>query len=201
MPRDYAPRNRNQKRPAKRSHARGKQGLPGWLWMVVGLSIGLVVAAIVYIGRPTGEPAATPVVRTEATAAAPASAARSQSPPLPPKEKPRFSFYELLPSYEVVVPEATDKTVGGKPGAVPVVPPGQYVIQVGSFRSSGEAESQKAKLALLGIESRVESVTIDNRDTWYRVRVGPIDDPKKVQTTVQTLNVHEFESLLMRVKS
>ena len=101
----------------------------------------------------------------------------------------------------MVVLVATDKTVGGKPGAVPVVPPGQYVIQVGSFRSSGEAESQKAKLALLGIESRVESVTIDNRDTWYRVRVGPIDDPKKVQTTVQTLNVHEFESLLMRVKS
>ena len=49
---------------------------------------------------------------------------------------------------------------------------GQYLIQVGSFADVKEADAQKAKLALLGVESRVEKVTIDNSKTWYRVRIG-----------------------------
>lgn len=198
MARDYAPRSPRRRAPA-RGRARPKQGLPGWLWMVVGLSLGLMVAAAVYIQRPAepagGEPRA-------ADRAAPASTtARRASPALPPKEKPRFSFYEVLPSYEVMIPQQNDAAVGGKPAAMPAIGPGRYVIQAGSFRRQGDAESQKAKLALLGIESHVESVTIDHRDTVYRVRIGPIEDPELVQRTMQRLNANGVDNLLMRVKS
>lgn len=195
MARDYAQRSTNKKKRPPQRHARDRSAMPGWLWMILGLSIGLLVAAVVYVGRPTDAP--LPQTATPRPSATPPQKVAA-TPKLPPKEKPRFSFYELLPSYEVVIPEDSDDTVGGKPG--PLVPPGKYVIQVGSFRSAGEAETQKAKLALLGIESRVESVTIDQKDTWYRVRVGPIEDPKQVQATVRQLDANGLDSMLMRVK-
>lgn len=183
-----ASRDYGQRRGAPQRHARPRQDLPGWLWLMVGASLGLAAAAIVYIARPPG-PAAPP---SRAAATAPAQ----KKIELPPKEKPRFSFYEVLPSYEVVIPREKDKG-GGK--SADIAEPGEYVIQVGSFRGQPEAEAQKAKLALLGIESRVEKVTIDNRDTWYRVRIGPEKDLAKIHSILTRLDENNVQALLMKV--
>ncbi len=105
----------------------------------------------------------------------------------------------MLPGYEVVIPGPA-KSDSGKSAAPAIAKPGEYVIQVGSFRSRNEAESQKAKLALLGIESRVEQVTIDNKDTWFRVRIGPEHDQAKVQSLVARLQENSIQSYLMKVQ-
>jgi cell division protein FtsN len=47
-----------------------------------------------------------------------------------------------------------------------------YILQAGAFGASGDAEAVKAKIALLGLNARVESAQIGGK-TVYRVRMGP----------------------------
>ena len=47
-----------------------------------------------------------------------------------------------------------------------------YYLQAGAFREQTDAESARAKLALLGFEARISERPSDN-GTLYRVRVGP----------------------------
>lgn len=190
--RDYAQGNRSGGRRPKRGGGGGPT--PGWAGLVAGLAIGLAVAAFVYIKRP-----AQPLLGGQPTAGEAAEPARKPSKPkemvkLPPREKPRFTFYELLPSEEVVIPRGEDKTAA-KPAAGD-----SYIIQVASFRSKEEADQQKASIALLGIESRIESVTIDGSDTFYRVRVGPLKDFGKVQIISNRLADNGIEPLVVKVK-
>lgn len=48
----------------------------------------------------------------------------------------------------------------------------RYILQAGAFGASGDAEATKAKIALLGLNARVESAQISGK-TVYRVRMGP----------------------------
>jgi len=194
MARDYAQGNRSGGRRPNRGRGGGGGGTPGWVGMMLGLAIGLAVAAFVYIKRP-----AQPLLGAQPATGETAEPARKPGKPremvkLPPREKPRFTFYELLPSEEVVVPRGEDKTAA-KPAAG-----ASYIIQVASFRSKEEADQQKASIALLGIESRIESVTIDGSDTFYRVRVGPLKDFGKVQIITSRLEDNGIQALVVKVK-
>ena len=46
-----------------------------------------------------------------------------------------------------------------------------YYVQIGAFVNKSEADSQKAKLAFMGIEASVQQVMVQEK-TWYRVRLG-----------------------------
>ena len=48
----------------------------------------------------------------------------------------------------------------------------RYLLQAGAFGASGDAETVKAKIAMLGLNARVESAKIGGK-TVYRVRMGP----------------------------
>lgn len=48
----------------------------------------------------------------------------------------------------------------------------RYLLQAGAFGASGDAEAVKAKIAMLGLNARVESAQISGK-TVYRVRMGP----------------------------
>ena len=58
------------------------------------------------------------------------------------------------------------------PDAAGSAPATRYILQAGAFGASGDAETTKAKIALLGLNARVESAQIDGK-TVYRVRMGP----------------------------
>ncbi|NKF21107.1 SPOR domain-containing protein [Solimonas marina] len=220
MSRDYAPRSGGQRRHTRSnssSKRRSGGGIPGWIWMVAGLAIGLAVAAIVYINRPTTAPIPSQARDDDSRAAAaptPSGKSSSAQPDqptklkLPPKEKERFSFYELLKNQEVVLPNEAAKST--KPPDTPPppnpktpapadAPDGSYIIQVASYRSQNEAEKQKASLALMGVESRIESVTIDGKDTYYRVRIGPDSNWTRVQKTMARLESNGIQALLVKV--
>jgi len=47
-----------------------------------------------------------------------------------------------------------------------------YILQAGAFGASGDAEALKARIALLGLNARVESANIKGK-TVFRVRMGP----------------------------
>ena len=199
MAKDYGQRGSGSRQasPNKKSGSSGGGRVPGWIWMVAGLSMGLAVAVFVYIGRPLKQgPDAD-----STTAMMPdksGKAADKKGPiKIPPKEKPRFTFYELLPNQEVVVPRDVQapagKTTGGQDD-------GLYIIQVASYRKQSDADAQRAKLALLGVESRVEKVTIDNKDTFYRVRIGPEKSIARVHTTMTQLEENGIQGMLVKVK-
>lgn len=126
--------------------------------------------------------------------------------------EPTFDFYTLLPEMETVV---ENKNKGKQP--VVTSPPEQqdqpqntvepqveatesYMIQVGSFKKMADADGFRAKLALLGIESKVQTVTIDNKDTWHRVQVGPIAGRDKADALQKQLRENDIDSLLLRAK-
>ena len=115
---------------------------------------------------------------------------------LPPKEKPRFTFYDILPGQEVVVPNSVtagaDKSLPGDDGV--------YVIQVAAYRSQEDADAQKAKLALIGMESRIEKITIDGKDTYFRVRVGPEKSLAKAHTLMARLEQNGVQAVLIKLK-
>jgi cell division protein FtsN len=76
--------------------------------------------------------------------------------------------------------------------------PGTYVLQAGSFRNVTDADRVQATLALQGIESRIQQVTIDE-DTWHRVRIGPFDDLAQLDQMRQKLHEKHIEVLVIRV--
>ena len=170
-------------------------GMPGWVWLLAGIALGFAGAAVYYISRPAGEKA---VAVTEADGD---KANGKKKITIPPKEQSRFLFYELLPGYEVPIPKdiLKAKPTPAPDAAAPALSPGRYLIQVGSFKERAEADQQKANLALLGIESRIEKVTIDNDQTWYRVRIGPERDQRRVETILARLEENDIKALVMMV--
>lgn len=120
--------------------------------------------------------------------------------------EPTFDFYTLLPEMEVVVnmPKQVQKMIVTSPpqqtNTKKTTEKISYLLQVGSFKKASDADSLKARLAFLGIESKVQKVTIDNKDTWHRVQVGPIMGRKKVDVLQKQLKQNEIDSLLMRAK-
>lgn len=202
MPRDYAKtRNPAPRAAPRRGPPRGGGGMPGFVWLLLGLGIGALGMAWVWIERP-----ARPATLAAVAPALSAPEARNAPPkpiPLPPKQPSRFAFYELLPSYEVVIPreDAAASTKAGKPTTPEIAAPGQYLIQVGAYKTHDEAERGQANLALLGVESKVEQVTIDQTETWYRVRIGPEDSLAKAQDILQRLDDNGVKGMLVKVKS
>ena len=194
-----ARRNRKSKRT---------ESTPGWIWMLFGLAIGLVVAAGVYFRRapsPADHPASTErsapapasAERTPARRGAAARGAAAGSGEAAKTGDQRFDFYDILPQYEVVVPEV-ESTAGPSAKAKPVDEPGSYVLQAGSFGAAADAEKLKASLALLGIESRVQKVAIDD-DVYHRVRIGPITDLDKLNRIRRQLHDAHINAMLMKV--
>lgn len=174
-------------RDYKRSRQR-RDPFSGYTGLALGLLAGLGVGLGLYLLDRTPPPA--PGERP-----APASTRESEVPPQEPET--RFDFYEMLPNFEVVVPER-DREVKRDAPAAAVEKAGAYVLQVGSYRAFAEADRVRAQLALQGIESRVQRVSVDN-DTWHRVRVGPISDLNELNRVRTRLREAEMDVLVIRV--
>jgi cell division protein FtsN len=171
--------------------------------MLFGLALGLVVAAGVYFSRspPAGQ-AASQVVTRAAKRAAPAPPTRGARNDAAGGDAQRsgerqFDFYEILPQNEVVVPEV-ETAASPASRNKPVEEPGSYVLQAGSFSALGDADKLQANIALLGIESRIQKVTIDD-DTFHRVRIGPINDLAKLNRIRSQLHDAHIETILMKI--
>lgn len=97
--------------------------------------------------------------------AAQASTEAEASRPVPLPESPSAPDTATAPSTT-----ATANTAAPTPSASSNDTP--YILQAGAFGASGDAEAVKARIALLGLNARVESAQIGGK-TVYRVRMGP----------------------------
>jgi cell division protein FtsN len=188
MARDYKPR---RKKPMT---APGRAGMPVWLVFVCGLGLGLAIAAVVYLKdhkldapqSNAGRPAKRKLRNTE-------------TPDLADTEEPPkvYDFYDQLPKFEVVVPEK-EKDVHPDIRYVPETRRGTYVLQAGSYKEYADADRVRAKLALQGMEAKVQKVSVD-RDSWYRIRIGPIAKLDDLNRMRQVLRKADVDVLVIRV--
>ena len=108
----------------------------------------------------TASPAADTVVLPSQPAAVPAPEATKSDTKVEVKPDSKADTKNAKPAETVAKKGEADEKAAS------------YYLQVGAFRDSGDAESARAKLALIGVESRVLS---SEGDSLYRVRIGPFD--------------------------
>ena len=77
--------------------------------------------------------------------------------------------------------------------------PFDYVIQVGAYRTSNDADAQKAKLALMGLDAKVSERDQSGR-LVYRVRMGPFSDKNAAERVRLQLEANGIENTLVRVQ-
>ena len=201
MPRDYKNQAQRRKKPKKVSP---------WFGLFAGLSIGLFVAFLVFI-RMQAPQSPREIIEDSAsqTAETPRQDTRvvrkDEQDVIPPPPKPVFNFYETLPEMEVVVPEIEvvipEQAIKGKAeaGVKQVKQPGKYELQVGSFRSAEQADRFKVELVLQGFEVTIQTVTINNTDTYHRVRIGPFKDLDALNKVRSRLNKQGIENKLIKI--
>lgn len=200
----------------RKAPARKKSGGGTLIGIFIGLILGVVAALGVawYINKApmpffnkTQNGAPLPPESVARAGAQPADKAGAQQPAppaaLPGKpgdpvpDKPRFDFYKILPGNADAVPapeakpdakEGKDGKDGAKEGAAAKDP---LFLQAGSFQKPGDADNQKASLAMLGVEATVQQVMVGDK-VWYRVRLGPytkIDEVNKVRAELAKAGV------------
>ena len=195
MARDY--KHRVQSNSYANSRRRPKKA-PNmvWRWLLVAV---LIVAFVVFLNmirkmvpelignkpETVNQPATEKSKQEQADKPQETDKVEKKAEPAAEIEEPRYDFYTILPQAEVVVPDYEIKSrvreeLVGKTKAV------KYIMQAGSFREATEADRHKAKLALLGIEARVEKAKVGNV-IWHRVKIGPYDNPSSVSTIKELL--------------
>jgi len=194
MPRDYVKRQHHEHKP-----------IPGWIWMLAGLTIGLFVALLVYIkDNSSGKLIITETVakvfqQQKQTDTRGVKKDHATAPPKPENNKPKFDFYTILPELEVAIPELEllNETDNSKTKNTNQ----QYMLQAGSFKKFTEADKLKARLALQGIEANIQKVKINDTDTWHRVRIGPLNTITSLNKVRRRLRSMGIASIVVRNKS
>lgn len=196
MSRDMKPR---RQQPAKK-----KSGGGTLIGMFIGLVLGVGVAAgvVFYLNKSPlpfnkmlasakSEAPAAPAGKTDKPAVNGQAAVPNPPMALPgkpgdPIPEKRFQFYDILPGKTDAVPDKNAKPAvakeeqkkeESKESKQPLF------LQAGSFSTANDADNQKAKLALMGMEAVVQQVMVQDK-TYFRVRVGPynkIDELNKVR--------------------
>src|SRR5205807_8378647 len=110
----------------------------------------------------------------------------------------KYDFYQMLPNFEVVVPEKEKDVKRDLPGTAKIERPGVYVLQAGSYRNEADADRVRAQLALQGVDARVQRVAVD-ADVWHRVRIGPITNLEELNKVRRQLRAAEVDALVIRV--
>jgi cell division protein FtsN len=185
-------------RKRRRSSRSRKQEYPGWLWMMFGLAIGLSVAFAVYVKDrgPVPQPAAPEPASLQSALDDNGEA----EPPAAAEEEPqrRFTFYDVLPNFEVTVPDETPNVTQDHVETQAVVEPGLYILQAGSFSTPGDADRRRAELALQGIDSHVQRVKVNDRN-YYRVNIGPTDELDELNLWRSQLRAAKIDVLRIRL--
>ena len=120
----------------------------------------------------------------------------------------------IVPDPIVKPPKAASSAAVAKPAKPPADPlgdlakarsessgadPFNYFIQAGAFRTPEDAEQQRARLLLLGMQARVSEREQAGR-TVYRVRIGPFDKKDDADRIKERLDNNSIETALVRVQ-
>lgn len=194
MAKDYKHRTvQRANNDRRQSYDSGGIGLFRWM-LITALAIGFAVF-LVYLKSPgfnkqqadqsvpIQKPEVKPADQTEV----------KDAKPLPPK----FDFYTILPKKEMVVPEYEVKT-RTREEQVGKNKISSYILQAGSYKDLEEADSLKAKLALMGIESKIQKAKVENV-IWYRVKIGPYNQMVSVNNVMSRLQKNGMKPVITEI--
>jgi len=210
MSRDMKPRKRSTASPRKKS------GGGTLLGLFIGLVIGVLAAAGVvwyiyktpppFTNKSQPSPSTSPApaaAQSQGGSSAPAPMALPGKPgdPVPQNgDKPRFDFYKILPGNAEAIPDpkpADQKQADAAKGKNEGTLKEPMYLQTGSFQSAGDADNQKARLALMGAEASVQQVMLQDK-VWYRVRLGPFNKMDEVSSMRSDLAKQGIEANVVK---
>jgi cell division protein FtsN len=191
------------------SAAAGGRGSPMWVGILIGLLAGLCIAlgVALYINK-----GANPFFQKQKSAEKSAEKSTDPQKTMPAEEtskpatapgekhakngdvKPRFDFYKILPGTEEAVTDKEFKRAS--PAATKEV----YFLQVAAFQSPADADNLKARLALAGIETQIQTATLPDGQVWHRVRVGPFSNQDELSKSRAALKENKLEANLIKVR-
>ncbi|EGV52098.1 SPOR domain-containing protein [Candidatus Endoriftia persephone] len=179
------------------------------LWFFSGLISGAFVMGLVWLQYgPQMAAGQIPGVSKQ-----PVAEPRSAPAKPPETPKPHFDFYTILPEMEVLIPEEEINAPEPAPAAIP--PPVQkahvetrpvakdksaYILQMGSFRKFADADRMKARLALIGIEAEIQRVSINNNQTYHRVRSRPYPNRQALNHDLALARQNQIKTLIIKLK-
>ena len=188
-------------------------------WFIFGLMLGGFGVGLYLMVR-------TPI-QAPAPGAAVAKTESAKSPPVAPT---RFDFHDILPELEVVVsdnelakpdvkkpeekrpedkkPDEKQAEAVKKPDAAKPEPAkaatesggGNYMVQIASLRTAADAERFKAQLAMQGIQAKVQTVTVNGKDTYHRVQAGPYQGKQAVNEVRSQLKAKGMDTIAVKLK-
>ncbi len=143
--------------------------------------------------KPEVKPAEVkpPPARTAETKPPARSADKASEPPAVATRPPRPTSNDPL-----------GDLAAARAGTAPAAPTAEaftYFVQAGAFRSQDDADAQRARLQLMGVEARVTEREQSGR-TVYRVRVGPFQNKDAADRVKDRLDGNGFDSALVRVQ-
>lgn len=102
--------------------------------------------------------------------------------PAPPPASPQRPTEAVAPAQVASTPPPQQTTQRVAPQRQ-----GRYMFQLGSYRSQAQAQQMQQRVAGQGLHTRIETAEIGG-ETWYRVRLGPTEDPQVVDRWQQMLS-------------
>ena len=136
----------------------------------------------------------------------------------PEPQSTNYDFFTVLPEIEVVVsgdeasanaatpdnptpeveskkPPVSDKSIVAESKK----PKSAFMLQAGSYNKQADANRQKANLALIGLSSLIQKVTIQGRGDFFRVRLGPFTDHAQMVQTDDRLRQEGIKALRLKI--
>jgi len=137
----------------------------------------------------------------EAGTAAPAAAPPAAAAGSPPAPAARDPIGDLAKSRSDTArpAEATTRAAGQEAAAAPPADPFQYFVQAGAYRQADEAEQQRARLLLMGLQARVSEREQAGRMV-YRVRLGPFERREEADKALERLEGAGVAAVVVRVQ-
>lgn len=162
------------------THQTSSQAGNTLLGFVLGLALGLIVALVVAWAITKNPPQEKTNTRAPDLPLVPKQdgtngESRDVNAPLKSKSKD---------------PESEDKKAEDKKADAPADSKSEaasvYWLQIGAYSTKADAEAQKAKMALQGIQTTISEHSADNKKVW-RVRVGPFNSNQDSQPSKRLL--------------
>ncbi len=189
MSRDYKGNGRSMSETGK-----GNAFIGGLLLgLLLGLGIAVGIAWYLYQGP---SPFLSKEQQAETKPEAPLARPEPAQSTVPTPSKPRFEFYKILPGSEQPITDRELKEAAKKPAPARDL----YFLQAGSFQGAVDADNLKARLALLGVEATISTVTLPDKGTFHRVRIGPYTRIEDLNRARETLKQNGVETTLIKAK-
>jgi len=147
---------------------------------------------------PASAPQAAPAAKTDAPAKVDPKADAKASAKVEPKADTKVDS-KSEPKPAVSADPLGDLAKAKAKTTTPDAEPFVYFVQVGAYRTPEDAESQRAKLSLTGIDAKITEKEQSGR-TVYRVRVGPYEKKDAAESSKAKLDGAGLDTALVRVQ-